>query len=179
MIEEDSPEVIAIGEDAVLHGQEGAAGIHQVDAGQAILERDFLRSKMLLDADGVVGAAFHGRVVGHDHAGLARDLADAGNETRTGNPVVVELVAGELTHFEKRRARIEERVHTVARQQLAAVNVPLAGTLVTAERLLRHQRREIRRQRAMVLGIRDECRVRRAYRRTQNRHNALPPRPRF
>ena len=71
-------------------------------------------------------------------------------------------MAGELTHFEKRRTWIEERVHTVARQQLATVNVPLAGTLVTAERLLRHQRREIRRQRAMVLGIRDECRVRRA-----------------
>ena len=71
---------------------------------------------------------------------------------------------GELSDLEESGARIKERVHPIPREQLATSDVALARTLITTERLLRHQRREIRRQRAMVLSIRDECRVRRAHR---------------
>jgi hypothetical protein len=35
LVVEDAPEVVAVGEHLVLHGQEGAAGVDEVDAGQA------------------------------------------------------------------------------------------------------------------------------------------------
>ena len=40
LVEEDAPEVLAIGEDLGLHRQERAARIHQIDARQPVLERD-------------------------------------------------------------------------------------------------------------------------------------------
>ena len=79
LVEEDPAEVLAVGKDLVLARQEGAAGIDQVDAGQAVLQRDLLRPQMLLDRHRVVGAALHRRVVGDDHAFLPRDPADAGD----------------------------------------------------------------------------------------------------
>ena len=38
LVEEDAPEVVAIGEDLGLQRQERAARVHEVDAGQAVLE---------------------------------------------------------------------------------------------------------------------------------------------
>ena len=37
LVEEDAPEVLAVGEDLVLHRQVGAAGVDEVDAGQAVV----------------------------------------------------------------------------------------------------------------------------------------------
>ena len=67
LIEEDAAEMLAIGEDLGLQRQKRAAGIDEIHAGQPVLERDLLRAHVLLDRDGVVGAAFDGRVVGDDH----------------------------------------------------------------------------------------------------------------
>ena len=39
----------------------------QVDAGEAIGERDLLRAEVLLDGHRIVRAALHCRVVAHDH----------------------------------------------------------------------------------------------------------------
>ena len=79
LVEEDAAEVLAVGEDLVLARQEGAAGVDQVDARQAVLLRDLLRAQVLLHRHRVVGAALHRRVVGDDHAFAARDAADAGD----------------------------------------------------------------------------------------------------
>ena len=49
LVVEDAPEVLAVREDLVLQRQEGAAGVDEVDAGQAVLERDLLRAQVLLD----------------------------------------------------------------------------------------------------------------------------------
>jgi hypothetical protein len=68
LVVEDAAEVVAVGEDLVLLRQEGAAGVDQVDAGQAVLLRDLLRAQVLLHRHRVVGAALHGGVVGDDHA---------------------------------------------------------------------------------------------------------------
>ena len=51
LVEEDPPEVLAIGKDLGLERQERAAGIDQVDARQAVFERDLLRADVLLDRD--------------------------------------------------------------------------------------------------------------------------------
>ena len=82
LVEEDPAEVIAIGEDLGLERQERAAGIDQVDAGQAVLQRDLLRADVLLDGQRIVGAAFDRRVVGDDQHFAARDAADAGDDAR-------------------------------------------------------------------------------------------------
>jgi hypothetical protein len=39
----------------------------QIDARQAVLECNLLRANVFLDGDGIIGAALHCRVVGHDH----------------------------------------------------------------------------------------------------------------
>ena len=80
LVEEDAAEMVAIGEDLVLVGEVGAAGIHEVEAGEAVLAGDVLRAEVLLDGDGEVGAALHRGVVADDDAFAAGDAADAGDD---------------------------------------------------------------------------------------------------
>ena len=96
LVEEDPPEVVAVGEDLVLHRQERAAGVDEVDAGQPVLERDLLRAQVLLHGQRVVGAALDGRVVADDHHVAAVHQADAGDHARAGRVAVV--------HARRRRA---------------------------------------------------------------------------
>ena len=79
LVVEDPAEVLLVREDLVLLGQERAARVHEVDAGQPVLQRDFLRPQVLLDRHRIVGAALDGGVVG-DHQHLAAvHQADAGD----------------------------------------------------------------------------------------------------
>ena len=72
--------MIAIGKDFRLVGQIGAAAVHQIEAGQAVLLRDLLRAQMLFHRDGKIGAALHGGVIGDDHRLAAHHTADAGDQ---------------------------------------------------------------------------------------------------
>ena len=72
LVVEDAAEVVAVGEHLVLGGQEGAAGVDEVDARQPVLQRDLLGAQVLLDRHRVVRAALDGGVVGDDHALAAR-----------------------------------------------------------------------------------------------------------
>ena len=72
LVEEDPAEVLAVGEDLVLHRQERAAGVDEVDARQVVVGRDLLGAQVLLDRHRVVGAALDGRVVGDHDAPRAR-----------------------------------------------------------------------------------------------------------
>ena len=91
LVEEDPAEVLAIGKDLGLQRQKGAAGVDEVDARQAILERDLLRAEVFLDRDRVVGAALDRGVVGDDQHLATRDAADAGHEPGGGRVVVVHV----------------------------------------------------------------------------------------
>lgn len=51
-----------------LQWQEGSPGVDQVDAGQAVLNGDFLCSQLLLDCDWIRCAAFHRGIVGDENA---------------------------------------------------------------------------------------------------------------
>ena len=93
LVVEDAAEVVAVGEHVVLVRQVGAAGVHQVDAGQAVLLRDLLRAQVLLHRHRVVGAALHRGVVADDHAVDAADAADAGDDAGAGRVAVVHAVA--------------------------------------------------------------------------------------
>jgi hypothetical protein len=68
LVVEDAAEVVAVGEHLGLQRQERAARVDQVDARQAVLERDLLRAHVLLHRHREVGAALHRGVVGDDHA---------------------------------------------------------------------------------------------------------------
>ncbi|MPM74215.1 hypothetical protein SDC9_121200 [bioreactor metagenome] len=125
--------MLAVGEHVVLIGQVGAARVHQIDTRQIVLLRHFLRAQVLLHRHRVVGAALHRGVVAHDHAVHAVDAADAGDHASARSIVVVHVERSQRRELQERRARIEQTLHALARQQLAARHVfgarGLAATL--------------------------------------------------
>jgi hypothetical protein len=126
--------VLAVGEHLVLSGQERAARVHQIDAGQPVLSGDLLRAQVLLDGNRVIRAALHRRVVGHDHAFATGYSADSCDHSGAGAFVVVHAVGGQWRKFKERAARVEQTIHAVAGQQLAAADMPLARAFRTTER---------------------------------------------
>ncbi len=145
LVVEDAPEVLAVREDLGLEGQEGAAGVDQVHAGEAILLGDFLRPQVLLHGDRKVRPALDRRVVGDDHDFAALDAPDAGHQTRPRSLPVVHPVGGERRKLQKRRARVEQGVDPVAHEHLLLLRVPLppGAALPRPRELLlqvRHQR---------------------------------------
>ena len=127
LVVEDPPEVLPVRKDLRLERQEGAARVHEIHAGQAVLLRDLLRSQVLLDRDREVGPSLHGRVVGDHHDLAAGDPADARDEAGARRLSAVHPVRGERRELEKRRARIRERVHALPHEHLLLLRVTLAG----------------------------------------------------
>ena len=123
------PKCSRSGEDLVLARQVRPARIDQVHARKPVLPRDLLRAKLLLHRQGEVGATLHGGVVAHHHALDAGDAADAGDEPRRGYLAAVHAVGGEEADFQEGGARVEEPAHPLARQELAAFDVPGACAL--------------------------------------------------
>jgi hypothetical protein len=132
LVVEDSAEVISIGKDFVLQGQEGAARVDEIDAWQAILEGDLLRTQVLLYGQRVVGAALYGRVVGDDHAADAANGSDSADEPRGRQRHVVDAIRGELADLEPRRVGVEQLRDARAYRQLVALEMPRAGLLRAA-----------------------------------------------
>ena len=126
LVEEDPAEMVAVREHLVLVRQVGAAAVHQIDAGQVVLLGDLLRPQVLLDRQREIGAALHGSVVGDDDAFPARHPADAGEDAGRRDLLLVDAVGRKLGQFQIGRAGIEQCAHPLARQQLAARQVPLA-----------------------------------------------------
>ena len=153
LVVEDAAEVVAAGEDLVLVGQVGAAGIDQVDAGQAVLLRDLLRAEVLLHRQGEVGAALHRRVVGDDHALAPGDAADAGDDPGRGHLAAIHAVRRELADLQEGRHGVDQRADAVARQQLAAREVPVARRLPAALAHALGGFPEVRHQFAHRLGV--------------------------
>ena len=127
LVVEDPAEVLAVGKHLVLAGQEGAAGVDEIDAGQPILPGNLLRAQVLFDRNRVVGTAFDRRVVGHDHAFATGDPADTGDDAGPRAFVVVHPVGGKRSDLEQRTAGVEQAVDSVTGQQFAAVDVACRG----------------------------------------------------
>ena len=132
LVVEDAAEMFLVREHLVLQRQEGAAGIDQIDAGQAVFQRHFLRAQMLLHRHREIGAALDRGVVGDHHHFAAVDAADAGDQPGRGRCIVVHAVRGQRREFEEGRARIEQGADALARQQLAARGVLLARLVAAA-----------------------------------------------
>ncbi len=101
LVVEDPAEVVAVGEDLGLEGQERAAAVDQIDAGEPVLEGDLLGPQVLLDGHRVVRAALDGRVVRDDDAGRALDPPDAGHDARARRVVVVQAGRGERAQLQE------------------------------------------------------------------------------
>ena len=137
----NASEVFAVGEDLLLHGQEGAAGVDQVDAGQAEVGGDGLQAQVFLEGDGEVAASLDGWVVGHDGHGLAGDDADAGDYSAGGagtafgeegvtvalSELAVESMSGEHRELEEGRPGVEELRDALSDQELAPLFVARSG----------------------------------------------------
>ena len=150
-------EVLPVGKDLILQGQEGAAGVHQVDTGQAIFLGDGLGAALLLDGQGVVGAALDRGVIDKNHTFLAGDAADAGDDTGARHIVLVDLVGGQLGQLQERRARVQHRVEPLPRQQLAAGGMALLGFGTAALADLFHHLAQVINLGLHVLAVGDEA----------------------
>ena len=153
LVIEDAAEVLAIGKYIVLVRQIRSAGVDQVDAGQPVLARDLLGAQVLFYRDRVIRSALDGRVVADDHALAARDPSDAGDDAGRRCRVLVHIPRGELRQLEKWRAGIEQHLHAVARQQLAACDVLGARFRAAADRDLRDLLLEVGRLGAHRIGV--------------------------
>ena len=137
LVEEDAAEMVAVGKHLGLVRQVGAAGIHQIDAGQTVLQGDLLGPQVLLHRHRKIGAALHRGVVGDDHHLTARHPPDPGDHARAGRLIVIEAVGRQGADLQKRGAGIEQPHDPVPRQKLAARFVPRTGRLGSAARGLR------------------------------------------
>ncbi len=133
LVIKNAAEVFAVRKHVLLARQVRPARIDQVNTGQIVLRRDVLRTQMLLYRDRVIGATFHGRIVGDDHAFLVADAADTGDQSAGGNIIfTIHFVAGELADFKKGGPGIDQAVDAIARQQLVATQVFGACTFTAA-----------------------------------------------
>jgi hypothetical protein len=137
LIVEDAAEMVTVGKNLVLQGQECAAGIHQIDARQMVVARDLLRPQVFLHRHRIIGAAFDGGVIGDNGAGAAAHRADAGDDAGRGDIAAVHVVGGERRQLQERRAGIEQRRNAVAHQKLAAFGVARPGFVRAAARGVR------------------------------------------
>ena len=158
LIEEDPPEVVAVGEDLRLMRQVRTAGVHQIDARQAVLLRNLLRAQVLLHRHRVIGAALHGRVIAHDHALPPRNAPHPADDRCAADVAFIHPVGCELPDFEERRTRIEQPLHAFTGEQLAARDMAFAMLLRPAKRGFSHGGAQLLRQRVVVgeasLGLR-------------------------
>ena len=101
--------MLAVGKHVRLIRQVGSAGIDEIDAGQAVFGRDFLRAQMLLDRHRIIRAALDRRIVGDDHRLAAVNAADPRHQAGAVDVAFIHAEGGEAADFEKRRTRIERQ----------------------------------------------------------------------
>ena len=178
LVVEDAPEMLAVGEHLVLVRQVGAAGIHQIDAGQAVLLGDLLRADVLLHGHRVVGAALDRCVVGDHNALAPLHAPDAGDDAGGRDLRAVEPVGSQGREFQERRACVDERVDPLPRQHLAALLVALVRARGAAFEHLRVAAGEVVDQRPHGRLVAPELVRGRIGRRAQNLHRPLAQWPR-
>ena len=132
LVEEDPPEVVAVGEHLGLEREERAPGIDQVDAREVVLLGNLLGAQVLLDGEREVRPALDGRIVRDDHAFASLDDTDPGHDARARRLVVVDVEGGKCVELEEGGARVDEPIDAVTGEQLSAGLVPLARTVAAA-----------------------------------------------
>jgi hypothetical protein len=133
VVAKDPAEVLLVGEDLVLHGQEYAGAVHEVDDGQAVLDGDLLCAEVLFARHGEPGAGLHGGIVGHHHALALAHVADHHHHAgrRCAAMLGVHAVGGEGTDLDARALGVQQRVDALAGGHFALL-VQLGDALFTA-----------------------------------------------
>ena len=86
LVVKDPPKVVPVREHVRLPRQVRPARVDDVEARvDPERGRDLLQPEVLLDCDGIVGAALDGGVVGRDGDELAGDAAEAGDDAAAGH----------------------------------------------------------------------------------------------
>src|SRR6185437_3801674 len=117
---EDAPEMFFIGEYFVLHGQEDAGAIDDIDHRQMVFHRDLLETEVLFTCDRKPGTCFYGLVVGEDDELAVADISDAGNGAAGGTAALffIELESGESAELDEWGILIQEIPDALTRRQL-------------------------------------------------------------
>ena len=151
VVAKDPAEIVVIRKDFVLHRQEDARRVDEVDQRQAIGRSDRLGPQDLLDGERKTGPGLHGRIVGNHHDASAVDRADHGQHSRGRRPapLLVHRVTGPETKLEHRRALVEQDCDPLARRLSPLLMLARNGLGPAAQSqqiLLRENLRRLREQ---------------------------------
>ena len=101
------------------YGRFTPGAVHQVDDGDSLAHRDFLRAQNLPDRLRPPRAGLHRGVVGHHHHFSPLDHTDPGDDSGGGCLPVVLIVGDQQTELEPRRSGVEETLHPLSGRELA------------------------------------------------------------
>src|SRR5580765_4935848 len=117
--------MLAVRKDLGLMRQIGATTVDKIEAGQAVLARNFLRPQVLLHGHRKVGSTLDGGIIADDDTLAAFDAAYTRDQPRPVDRLVVHLVGGKRRQLQERRAVVNQIHDTVAWQQLPTVHMAL------------------------------------------------------
>ena len=87
VVAEDAAEIVSVGEDVFLEGEEHAGGVDEINGGDAIFDGDVLGANHFFRGHGEKRAGFYGGVVDDEHEGAAGNFGQAGDRRlRAGAP---------------------------------------------------------------------------------------------
>src|ERR1019366_4217397 len=99
--------MLAVGKYLILARQVRAARIDQVYTRQADFAGNLLCPQVLLDRDGMISAAFDGRVIADHETFAPPDASRVGNQAVYGCLVVVQTEPGQLRELQKWTAGVQ------------------------------------------------------------------------
>ena len=113
---ENAAKIVRIRENFILHGQENAARVDQIDTRQGVLLGNVLGAQVFLHGQWKIGAAFDRGIIGNDHHLMVGHPPNAGDDAGAGRLIVVHAPGCQRGKLQKGRARVEQPVDAVAHE---------------------------------------------------------------
>src|ERR1700722_9033639 len=123
---------------------------------------------MLLDRQGIVGAALDRSVVRHDHALLPVDAANPGNDAGGRSLSLVHAKSGQGAELEKGASRVQQTFNPIPNKQFTPRAMPGDGGGAAAEFDGSDAFTHLVDQSLEVFGVGQECRIVGLYLRLEN-----------
>jgi len=135
VVAKDAPEMLLIREDFVLHGQENAGAVDEIDYRQMVLHCDLLEPQVFFPGDREPCARFHGLVVSEDHALAPADRAQSGDGATGGAAalLLVHFKTRESADLDKGRSFVDEVLDPLAGGQFVLFPLLFYGSPSAAE----------------------------------------------
>ncbi len=114
----------AVVEDALLLGQVGTGRLHQVDAGQLILEGDLAQAETLLQGGVIYRSALVGTHIADAHAQATAHQPDAAHGG-AARPEALAAQPGQGQQFQKGAVAIQQQLQSLAGQHFALAPRPV------------------------------------------------------